>query len=213
MNTNISYQIRELANSANQEILMREAASKHDIKSFSKTENNYSFEFKTTNSLQSPFRYVFKRRLRIFNPQIPKILITADFLDKELELYETRKENLHHLLVFMYIDRMIEFDMRDIRLWVMKEGPNPKEAQIRNKKSKDGSFVPCTEMVYYIPASVPRSEKNYILNEATRGSIYSMWVNPSNSPDDVDGVVTAPYTLDDQIRITSPQVTSISPYF
>lgn len=201
MNIHILHQIHELANSANQEILMREVADRQDIKEFSKTENNYSFEFKTTNSLESPHRYVFKRRLRCFNPQIPKILITADFLDKELELYEARKTNLHHHLVFMYNDRMIKFNMRDIRLWMMNEGPNPKEVQIRNKKCQDGSFAPCTEMVYHIPSSVPSEWINYRSSEATRASIYNMWTNPFDPSDD------------EPVKTPTLSPSSISPYF
>lgn len=204
MSPNISYQIRELAKCANQEILMNEASSRHVIKSFGKVEDGHSFEFK--NSFESPYRYVFKRRLKSSNSQVPTILITADFLDKELKLYETRKDNLHHYLVFMYNDCMIKFDMRDIREWIMKEGPNPKSAQVRNKKCQDGSFARCAEMVYYIPASVPRVSANYISSEKFRSIVYSKW----NCC-----VVSAPYILADQIRITTltQQVVSISPYF
>ena len=201
MNANISHQIPELANCGNQEILMWEMTYKHNIKEFSKVEDERSFEFKTTNSLESPYRYVFKRRLKLSNSQSSVILITADFLNNELGLYEARKENLHHYLVFMYNDCMIEFNMKDIREWIMREGPNPKKAQVRNKKCKDGSFALCTEMVYYIPASVPRIEKNYILSEAARASIYNRWINPFD------------YSDAEPAKQPAQQATSISPYF
>lgn len=188
MTANISHQIQELAKCGNQEILMYEAAAKHDIKSFSKVEDEYSFEFKTTNSLESPHRYVFKRILKsilkTLNFQESLILITADFLDKELELYETRKSNLHHHLVFMYDDCMLVFDMRDIR-----------------EKYQGGLFTRCTEDVYYIPASVPRSYENYISNESFRASIYNRWTYQSDSSD-------AKPT-----KTQTPQGAPISPYF
>lgn len=215
MTANISHQIQELAKCGNQEILMYEKAAKHDIKSFSKVKDEYSFEFKTTNSLESPHRYVFKRRLKSLNFQESAILITADFLDNELELYETRKNELHHHLVFMYNDRMLEFNMRDIREWMMREGPTTKYTRVSNKKCQDGSFAKCTEKVYYIPASVPRSCENYVSKENFRASIYNKWTYQSDSPDAADGVVFAPYILDDQIRVTTPtpQTAPISPYF
>ena len=201
MTAHNSHQIQELAKCGNQEILMYEAAAKHDIKSFSKVEDEYSFEFKTTNSLESPHRYVFKRRLKTLNFQESLILITADFLDKELELYETRKNELHHHLVFMYDDRMLVFNMRDIREWMMREGPTAKQARVSNKKCQGGSFVQCIEDVYYIPSSVPRSCENYISNESFRASIYNRWTYQSDSSD------AKP------IKTPAPQVTPISPYF
>jgi len=223
MTANISHQIQELAKCGNQEILMYEAAAKHDIKSFSKVEDEYSFEFKTTDalvldpwnevedeysfefkttySLESPHRYVFKRRLKTLNFQESLILITADFLDKELELYETRKNELHHHLVFMYDDCMLVFNMRDIRAWMMREGPTAKQARVSNKKCQGGSFTRCTEDVYYIPASVPRSCENYISNESFRASIYNRWTYQSDSSD-------AKPT-----KTQTPQGAPISPYF
>ena len=201
MKANISHQIQELAKCGNQEILMYEAAAKHDIKSFSKVEDEYSFEFKTTYSLESPHRYVFKRRLKTLNFQESLILITADFLDKELELYETRKNELHHHLVFMYDDCMLVFNMRDIRAWMMREGPTAKQARVSNKKCQGGSFTRCTEDVYYIPASVPRSCENYISNESFRASIYNRWTYQSDSSD-------AKPT-----KTQTPQGAPISPYF
>lgn len=184
---------------------MYEATAKHDIKSFSKVEDEYSFEFKTTNSLESPHRYVFKRRLKsilkTLNFQESLILITADFLDKELELYETRKNELHHHLVFMYDDCMLVFNMRDIRAWMMREGPTAKQARVSNKKCQGGSFVQCTENVYYIPASVPRSYENYVSNESFRASIYNRWTYQSDSSD-------AKPT-----KTQTPQGAPISPYF
>lgn len=201
MTANNLQQIQELAKCGNQEILMYEKAVKHDIKSFSKVENEYSFEFKTTNTLESTHRYVFKRRLKTLNFQESTILITANFLDKEFKLYETRKYNLHHHLVFMYNDRMLEFNMKDISEWMMRECPNPKSTQVRNKKCQDGSVARYMEYVYYIPSSVPRSCENYISNESFRDAIYREWTNPSNSPD------AKPSTT------SVLQVASISPYF
>ena len=200
MTANISHQIQDLAKCGNQEILMYEEAAKHDIKVFSKVEDE-SFEFKTTNPLESPHRYVFKRRLKTLNFQESAILITADFLDNELELYETRKNELHHHLVFMYDDCMLVFNMRDIREWVMREGPTAKYARVINKKCQSGSFTRCTENVYYIPASVPRLCENYISKENFRASIYNRWTYPSDFSDAEP--TTAP----------APQNASVSSYF
>ena len=194
MNTRILDQINNFATCAKQEIMMMEASKMHDIKAFIKPDNGHSFEFKTNNSVDSPYRYIFKRRLHKLNRLESKILITADFLDDELKEYEKRKENLHDYLVFMYSDIMLEFDMRDIRGWIMFEGPNPKEIIVRDPDTNTNK----KNLVYYIPMSVTHTIHAYSTTIATRNSIFNKWEKGQDA---------------NQTKQPTQQTASISPYF
>lgn len=197
MNTSILDQINNFATCSKQEIMMREASKMHDIKAFIKPDNGHSFEFKTNNSVDSPYRYVFKRRLHKLNRLESKILITADFLDDELKEYEKRKENLHDYLVFMYSNIMLEFDMRYIRWWIMKEGPNPKEIIVRDPDTNTNK----KNLVYYIPMSIPHIIHDYSTTIATRDSIFNKWEKGQDA------------NQTKQLKQPTQQTASISPYF
>lgn len=193
MNPNILNQILKLASCGKQEIMMMEASYLHDIKVFIKPDNKHSFEFKTCNSLESPHRYVFKRRLKDIDQQESKISIAADFLEAELKEYDKRKRGLHDHLVFMYTDSMLEFDMKHIQEWFIEKSPNPETILVRTNEGILKMIV-----VYFIPMNIPHTVHNYLTPIVTRDSIYNKW---KKQPDA------------EPTKAPAPQATFISPYF